>query len=190
MRRFALVVLVVLAGAGAAAVWATDPFDAITVGDVAKAANRPDDRRAPQPAAGAPGILDVEIDDLAFPDLNRFGWRATGVRRDRVDGRSMTTVAYERGAKRLTYTLVSGADHADYGVPTLALQRERGRIEINVISGSTTLVGDGARQRLPVVFALKRRKRTVVVTAPAMTGRALRRLIRLATWRAGGRLTF
>jgi hypothetical protein len=39
---------------------------------------------------------------------DRFGWKAMGLRRDRLDGRTLTTVFYVRGGHRLAYTIVSG----------------------------------------------------------------------------------
>jgi hypothetical protein len=54
-------------------------------------------------------LLDQEVDGVAFPSWARaFGWTATGVRSDRLDGRRATTVFYEKQGQRVAYTIVSG----------------------------------------------------------------------------------
>jgi hypothetical protein len=61
-------------------------------------------------APGASGpVLRAEVDGVAFPDWGQeLGWRATGMRRDELDGRRTTTVFYEHTGHRLAYTIVSG----------------------------------------------------------------------------------
>lgn len=187
MRRIALPVVV---GLAALALSLYD-FSPATVPQVAAAAMRGDGDLAPAPAVASPGVLDVEVDGLAFPDWRRFGWHHTGLRRDRVEGRRATTVVYARGQHRLTYTVVSGDDHVDYGVPTLAVLRERGKIEINFIEGGPYLRGGMTDPPAgDIVFSLKRRGRTVVLTSDLVSGQQAKHMIRLATWRAGGRLAF
>ena len=45
----------------------------------------------------------------AFPEWEaKFGWRATGERSDRLDGRRTRTVYYEHTSHRIAYTVVSG----------------------------------------------------------------------------------
>jgi hypothetical protein len=51
----------------------------------------------------------VEAAGLPFPYWeDRFHWRATGARTDRLGGRVATTVFYTRGAGSIAYTIVSG----------------------------------------------------------------------------------
>jgi hypothetical protein len=60
------------------------------------------------PAAAAPAPLPT-VDGVRFPDWrDRRGWRAVGVREDRVAGRRALTVTYAKGPKRVVYTIVAG----------------------------------------------------------------------------------
>lgn len=54
--------------------------------------------------------LTAAVDGIAFPYWeDRFGWRSTGARSDRLDGRAVTTVFYESaGGQRLGYAIVAG----------------------------------------------------------------------------------
>lgn len=67
------------------------------------------------PSAAAPAHSDgsrrvsVAVDGIPFPYWSdAFGWRTSGVRSDRLDGRRATTVFYDRGGRRIGYTIVSG----------------------------------------------------------------------------------
>jgi hypothetical protein len=68
--------------------------------------------RAPlEPAGVAQGVRLrwPRAGGLWFPNwARRFGYTATGMRRDRLDGRTATTVFYDRGQERIAYTIVSG----------------------------------------------------------------------------------
>ena len=49
------------------------------------------------------------LSGVAFPNyVAKFGWRAAGARADTLDGRATRTVFYDRGARRIAYTIVSG----------------------------------------------------------------------------------
>jgi hypothetical protein len=101
--------LAALAGAGAAAAVALVLLTSggePTVNDVLAAAGR-------VPAAAiSPGggpLLPVEVEGVRFPSYEeKFGWRAVGVRRDEIDGRSVTTVYYRLGRERVSYSIVAG----------------------------------------------------------------------------------
>jgi hypothetical protein len=56
--------------------------------------------------------LTAAVDGVAFPYWSRhFGWRSTGSRTDRVDGRTITTVFYaNRRGQRVGYAIVAGGD--------------------------------------------------------------------------------
>ena len=100
---------VALAGAAAAAVLLAivlaTPGGA-TVEDAAALATAP--ATAPAPAA-AGALLDIQQDGIPFPAwVEKFGWEATGSRTDELDGRSTTTVFYEKDGKTLAYTIVGG----------------------------------------------------------------------------------
>lgn len=63
-----------------------------------------------EPVDGRPTLPHLTGAGLAFPYWgDRFGWTATGLRRDRLSGRTLTTVLYRRGKLWLAYTIVSGA---------------------------------------------------------------------------------
>lgn len=47
---------------------------------------------------------------MPFPNLEaEFGWRQAGDRGDELDGRRTRTVFYERGGRRIGYTILAGA---------------------------------------------------------------------------------
>jgi hypothetical protein len=54
--------------------------------------------------------LAVAVNDVPFPYWeDRFGWRSTGSRTDRVDGRSITTVFYANSSgRRIGYAILAG----------------------------------------------------------------------------------
>jgi hypothetical protein len=78
------------------------------IDDVAAAAVRPPTAAI---AAVPPGakLLREHYDGVAFPDYaGKFGWRARGTRTDDIGGRSTRTVFYEKGGRRIAYTVVGG----------------------------------------------------------------------------------
>jgi hypothetical protein len=72
---------------------------------------RPATVAAPPESPSSPAQLAAAVDGVAFPYWGeRFGWRSTGARTDRIGGRSVTTVFYEnRRGSRIGYAIVSGA---------------------------------------------------------------------------------
>ncbi|HWD64763.1 MAG TPA: hypothetical protein VG405_06275 [Solirubrobacteraceae bacterium] len=65
---------------------------------------------APLPRASARSQLQAVVGRLHFPNWSStIGWRATGQRRDRLDGRSMLTVFYTKDDHTVAYTIVAGA---------------------------------------------------------------------------------
>jgi hypothetical protein len=80
-----------------------------TVADAAALAERPPTRAAPGSVPGVPQLLRAEVDDVPFPDYAaKFGWKPVGARQDEPAGRGATTVYYEKGGRRIAYTIVSG----------------------------------------------------------------------------------
>jgi len=78
-----------------------------SVVEAAAVAQRPAVEPAPGPATAK--LLDRRAAGLPFPDWSqKFGWRATGARTDTLAGRRLTTVFYEKGARRIAYTIVGG----------------------------------------------------------------------------------
>ena len=98
-----------LAGAGAVAAAVLVLLmsgGAPSVGDVLDAAGG-SPAAAISPAGGP--LLDDEVEGVRFPDYRaKFGWRAVGRRTDELDGRDVTTVFYERGGRRVRYSIVAG----------------------------------------------------------------------------------
>ncbi len=68
--------------------------------------------------------LAVAVDGVPFPYWSeRFGWRSTGSRTDRVGGRSITTVFYsDSHGRRIGYAIVAGAPAPRIGGGTIAWQ--------------------------------------------------------------------
>lgn len=71
---------------------------------------RPATVAAPPESPSSPAELVAAVEGVAFPYWGeRFGWRSTGARSDRIAGRSVTTVFYEnRRGSRIGYAIVSG----------------------------------------------------------------------------------
>jgi anti-sigma factor RsiW len=81
-----------------------------TVADAARLAALPPSGPAPTPAAGSRAKLAVDVEGVAFPNfLHSHGWRATGVRRGRIDGRDATAVSYAKSSRRIAYVIVAGS---------------------------------------------------------------------------------
>jgi hypothetical protein len=129
---------------------------------------------APTHDAAHPARLRAQIDGLPFPDWNaKFEWRASGARRDKIDGRDATTVYYvgATGA-RLAYTIVGGpAIEPPGGARTVRLR------------GTAYRVMNRGSQRIVV---WERAGHTCVMSAPAAVPE--QRLLDLAAWDAGGAL--
>jgi hypothetical protein len=159
---------VALAGAAAAAVLLAAvlvaPGGAPTVADAAAFATAP--ATAPAPPAEGP-LLDLSQDGVAFPAwTEQFGWEATGSRTDELDGRSTTTVFYEKDGKRLGYTIVGGD----------ALDVPDGRV-ITVAGTPVTVFADDGQ----LVATWEREGQTCVLTG-AGTGVEEAKLADLACW--------
>lgn len=63
---------------------------------------------APAPDSRAPRTrLAESVQDVYFPNwADSLGWRALGIRRDRLGGRLAITVYYAKGGKRVAYTIL------------------------------------------------------------------------------------
>jgi hypothetical protein len=155
-------------------------FRGATVAKVTEAAAALPREPAPAPAEGTPGVLDRAVDTVAFPDLKRFGWRPIGARSDTVAGRAAVTVYYARGSRQLRYTIVAGTGAVDNASATTTRTVFRGQLALSFVSG----IPGG------LTLALKRQGRNVIVTAPGADAAFGPTLVRLAAYRAGGRLAF
>jgi hypothetical protein len=65
---------------------------------------------APPESAADRSELTAAVDGVKFPYWGeRFGWRATGTRGDRIDGRMVTTVFYsDASGRRIGYAILAG----------------------------------------------------------------------------------
>jgi hypothetical protein len=117
------VALVLLVGPGGA--------DSPSVADAAVLATRP-------PSAGPPPRLPA-VEGVRFPRWDeRFHWRATGVRSDRLGDHPATTVYYRYDGHRVGYTIVGGQALA---APSDAARSVRGRTAFHSLRlGSRTVV--------------------------------------------------
>jgi anti-sigma factor RsiW len=80
-----------------------------TVAEAAGAVARPPVAAAPAPDPDREKLLDLTVDGVAFPDYAAtFGWTAVGTRTDEVEGRTITTVVYEKDGRRVAYGIVDG----------------------------------------------------------------------------------
>jgi hypothetical protein len=106
-----------------------------SVADAAVLAARPATAPAPAAKPAQPTLLARSAEGVLYPNWARkFGWRADGARTDTIHGRTATTVFYRKGARRLGYTIVSGAP---LRIPrdALRLPREGTRITILHLAG-------------------------------------------------------
>ena len=116
-----------------------------------------------------------DIYDYSLPCQSRCaGWRATGSRPDRVDGRATQTVYYEHEGHRIGYTVVSGG--------TLAIPEDAVRLRRNGVD--VALVRDGSDE----VYAMfERGGRTCVLSGHVIHTSTL---VKLAAWHGRGSVQF
>jgi hypothetical protein len=146
----------------------------LTVAQAATIAARPALLGVAEPRDGAVALPRLHAAGLPFPYWeDRFGWRATGVRRDRIDGRPLMTVFYRRRGERVAYTIVAGKP-LPAGAPTQTLVR-----------GGTVLGILSTPQRRVVTWL--RRGHTCVLSSAGVPVDAL---AALAAWRGSGRLPY
>jgi hypothetical protein len=125
----------------------------------------------PAPAVDArhPDTLGAEIAGVRYPDWQEaFGFRATGARTDRVEGRTTMTVYYASATEpTVGYTIVAGP----------ALPEPSGGLSDHA-SGGTRYLGLTSGGRTIVTW--RRAGHTCVISA---TGVPVGALLRLAEWR-------
>jgi anti-sigma factor RsiW len=98
-----------------------------SVADAARLAALPPSGPAPARADGSRTKLAIGVEGVAFPDLlHSHGWRATGVRRGRIDSRDATVVFYAKGSRRIAYVIVAGSGLPQ---PSDASRSTRGGVE-------------------------------------------------------------
>jgi hypothetical protein len=150
---------IVVATNGSSATLSVHDASALTL----RAATAP----APAESAGNRAELAASVEGVTFPYWGtHFGWRATGRRSDRLDGRTVTTVFYENSrGRRVGYAIVGGTDRSQ-------------------ISGGVVSRRDGTPYRLltvngVAVIAWMREGHLCVISGHGVTGATL---LRLASW--------
>jgi anti-sigma factor RsiW len=145
-----------------------------SVADAAALAEQPPTQPAPAGVPGAPALLRAEVDDVPFPNYAaKFGWKPLGAREDDPSGREATTVHYQKGARTIQYTIVSG-DALD--PPSDARLTTRAGVEYR------SFRHDGR-----TVVTWERNGHTCVLSAKAVRPAEL---LTLADWRGKGALPF
>jgi hypothetical protein len=163
----ALAAILVLLAAGPA-----DP----TVALAATVATRPALASVGEPRDDSVRLPGLQAAGLPFPYWeDRFGWRATGVRTDRIDGRAMTTVFYRNGAKRIAYTIVSGRSLSP------------GTSRVRTLTVARTELATFAKAGGQHIVTWTRRGHTCVLSGQ---GVPLKALLELAAWRAHGQIPY
>jgi len=145
------------------------------VSSAAILAMRPAAEPAPAVRPGEPALLDRQVATIAFPNWKApFGWRATGARSDRIGGRRATTVFYEKGGRRVGYTIVGGPALAK---PAGAASSTRAGTELRSL-----------RARGRAVVTWRRAGHTCILVGGPGVGTT--ELLALASWRDGGSLRY
>jgi hypothetical protein len=120
-----------------------------------------------------PAVLAEGVEGVPFPNLRpEFGWQPAGSRTDELDGRSTTTVFYEKDGNTLAYTIVGGD----------ALDAPDGTV-IRAEGTPVTVFQDGGR----LVATWEREGNTCVLSGD---GVEQAKLAELAGWTGKGALSF
>lgn len=167
-----------LVGAVGAAVWSLAALGGsqagLTVAQAATLGARPATVALADPPGDRvtlPGLLAA---GLPFPYWeDRFAWRATGARTDRINGRDATTVFYRGGGRLVAYTILDGTSlPAGAGAHTLR-------------SAGTLLTSYSMGDRQVVTWL--RRGHTCVLSG---RGVSLDAMLKLAAWRGHGQIPY
>lgn len=146
----------------------------LSVADAAAFAEKPPTNPAPPGVPGTPQLLHADVDGVPFPNYRaKFGWKAAGARHDDRSGHDATTIYYDKGGRKLAYTIVSGDP---LGHPSNARVTRRGGVEYRTFS-------TGGR----TVVTWERGGRTCVLSAKTVPAGEL---VTLADWRGTGAIPF
>jgi hypothetical protein len=127
---------------------------------------------APPPAHTSDGTLNLKIDGVPFPYWkDKLGWKAAGMRRDKISGRTIITVFYAKGSSRVGYTIVSGKPVSVSGSPSV-VHRNGIRFRSLPLHNAT-------------VVTWERRDHSCILAGRGIT-RA--QLVQLASWKDSGEL--
>jgi hypothetical protein len=145
-----------------------------SIAEAAGLAARPATAPGPGPYDETTTLLALEVDGIPYPNWShRFGWRATGARTDRIDGREASTVFYEKHGRRIGYTILSG--------PALRVPAAGAR----VTRRGTELRGLDLGARAVVTW--RRRGHTCVLSGTAVERTTL---LTLGAWKGGGSIPY
>jgi anti-sigma factor RsiW len=145
-----------------------------SVAEAAALGEKPPTHAAPGAVPGTPQLLDAEVDGVPFPNYAaKFGWKPAGARQDHPSGRGTTTVFYEKGGRRIAYTIVSG-DTLD--PPSDARTTTRGGVEFRHFHNNGR-----------TVVTWERDGQTCVLSGTAVRPAEL---VMLADWRGKGAIPF
>ena len=145
-----------------------------SIGQAALPAARAATQPTPAVLAGQPTLLDRAVEGVPFPRWDEdFGWHANGARTHEVGGRRAETVFYEHQGHRIGYTIVSG--------PPLEIPDDARRSRVGGVS--LAAMRDGHRD----VLVFERGGHTCILAGHVLHADTL---VKLATWEAGGAVTF
>ena len=147
----------------------------LTLAQAATLATRPPTIAVAEPRDDGVTLPRLRAAELPFPYWgDRFDWRATGARTDRLGGRLETTVFYRRGPRLIAYTIVAGDYLADFPGARTMLR-----------SGTWLTVYPRLGDRVVVTWL--RRGHTCVLSGRDVP---LSALTALATWSGRGRIPY
>jgi hypothetical protein len=128
----------------------------------------------PPPASAGRSALRRSFAGVTFPQWDReFEWRATGARRASADGRATDTVYYVHAHHRIGYTVLSGRP---VGLPSRGHRVVRRGVPVQIYrDGPATVAVFERNGRTCVLAGVVHREST---------------LVKLASWRADGSLSF
>jgi anti-sigma factor RsiW len=144
-----------------------------TVADAARLASQPPTGSAPARLDDSKAKLKARVDDVVFPDFSRmYGWHPVGVRQEQVEGRDAKVVYYERKGDRIGYVITSGSALPQ---PSGAKTVKRWGVPFDklTVDGKATVTWE-------------RLGHTCVLTGAASPSE----LVKLASWRGGGTLSY
>jgi hypothetical protein len=144
---------------------------ALSLRDASALTLRPATASAPSENMSNRAQLRASVDGVSFPYWgDRFGWRSTGARTDRLGGRAVTTVFYaDRSGRRIGYAIVAGTPAPQSSGGVVAL-REKTRYRLLTENGTA-------------VVTWLRKGHLCVVSGRDVSSATL---LRLASWSDGG----
>lgn len=161
----AVVLIVIIAGGSAAP----------TIAQAASLGARPAMLPAPTHNTSKPALLKITTAGVPYPYWeDEFGWRAIGVRNDKLGGRKTTTVFYRNGhGQRIAYSIVSGGT---LSYPKQSTWQTRHGVHVDISA-------DGSR----TIVSWQRDGHSCVLSGVNVRPAAL---VALASWRDGGALPY